>query len=1008
MHYLQDLIAKLTDFWAKKGCATHFGYDLETGAGTFNPITFFRSLGPEPYNAAYLEPSRRPSDGRYGTNPNRMQYFLQFQVILKPSPLNIQQLYLESLQAIGLDPKKHDIRFVHDDWKSPTLGAWGLGWEVWVDGMEASQFTYFQSFGGIELDVIPGEITYGFERLAMYLQNVDNVYDLKWNQDLTYGDIYHQNEVEWSTYNFEESNVNLWLTTFDLSEKETLTLLDKNLPIPAYDFVIKASHAFNMLDARGVISVSERTNYINRVRNLACRVAKQFLAQREKMGYPLLKEVKEIKESKAIAHPSFDAHKIDNFILEIKVEELPQTFIPIGIENLKKDLERFLKDHKIAYSNLSTYGSPRRLVAYIQDLAYGSSEEFSDRKGPQIDKAFNNLGLPTAIGCGFLDAQKLPHYSLKEIYEEVNPFLRIEDVKGVKYLFAVQHKPSESTHAIFCKHMPSLILNLDFPKKMIWSDLKVAFPRPIQSLLAMHGKTEVPFSIAGITASNTTHGHPALAPEKITLKKATDYFEALENKHVIVDQSKREELILSQLSHIENLMSAKATHVSSVMKEVLYLCESPELICASFDEKYLEAPKELIELVLITHQRYFPLVDLQGNLLPHFVVCLDTKANETIKKGNQKAVSPRLSDGLFLFHQDLKYGLDHFAAKLKTITFQQEIGTLEAKAKRLLKEAELINQSLKLSASKKEQEMAALYLKADLASHVVFEFPELQGIMGKIYAEKAQLPTNVSEAIFQHWLPRFEEDELPTNSLGILYSLADKIDNLLASFLTGNIPTSSSDPFALRRQALGIIRILIEHKLHLPLREILKKSIELFNLPKVDAKHILEELVQFMESRAKTVLTSYKLKPDEIQAVLDIKHSELDIYDLFLRARSLHQFKEHALFESLLEVYKRAKGQLNIDIKKAVNSSLFCEKEEKTLYKHFVEIEAQFHNCLEQHLYSECFHLLATLHPHLASLFEHVKIMVDDEHLRMNRLALLHDIIALFNKLFNFSLVVKG
>lgn len=218
MHYFQDLIQILTNYWIKQGCASQFGYDLEMGAGTFNPATFFRSLGPEPYHAAYLEPSRRPTDGRYGENPNRMQHFLQYQVILKPSPLNIQKLYLGSLEEMGLDLKKHDIRFVHDDWKSPSLGAWGLGWEVWVDGMEASQFTYFQQFGGQELDVIPGEITYGLERLAMYLQNVNNVYDLKWNKDLTYGDIYHQNEIEWSTYNFEASNAGMKKALFAFVE----------------------------------------------------------------------------------------------------------------------------------------------------------------------------------------------------------------------------------------------------------------------------------------------------------------------------------------------------------------------------------------------------------------------------------------------------------------------------------------------------------------------------------------------------------------------------------------------------------------------------------------------------------------------------------------------------------------------------------------------------------------------------------------------------------------------
>jgi glycyl-tRNA synthetase alpha chain len=287
----QELILALESFWAKYGCVIQQPYDVEVGAGTMNPATFLRVLGPEPWNVAYVEPSRRPADGRYGENPNRLQHYYQYQVILKPSPLDIQEIYLQSLKSFGVDPLKHDIRFVEDDWESPTLGAWGLGWEIWLDGLEITQFTYFQQAGGIELKPVAGELTYGIERIAMFLQGVDNVYDLKWNQDVSYGDVHHRGEVEWSVHNFEAADVPLQLRLFEEYERESARLIENGLVLPAYDYCLKCSHTFNILDSRGAIGVTERTHFIGRVRALARRVAEAYLKQREEMGFPLLKTV---------------------------------------------------------------------------------------------------------------------------------------------------------------------------------------------------------------------------------------------------------------------------------------------------------------------------------------------------------------------------------------------------------------------------------------------------------------------------------------------------------------------------------------------------------------------------------------------------------------------------------------------------------------------------------------------------------------------------------------------
>ncbi|MES9846017.1 MAG: glycine--tRNA ligase subunit alpha [Candidatus Sedimenticola sp. 6PFRAG5] len=293
----QGLIFALEQYWANQGCVILQPYDMEMGAGTFHTATFLRSIGPEPWSAAYVQPSRRPTDGRYGENPNRLQHYYQYQVALKPSPKNIQELYLGSLEMMGIDPKVHDIRFVEDNWESPTLGAWGLGWEVWLNGMEVTQFTYFQQVGGLDCRPVTGEITYGLERLAMYIQGVESVFDLVWahgpNGAVTYRDVFHQNEVEQSAYNFEHADVDFLFELFDQCEKESNKLIEVGLPLPAYEQVLKASHAFNLLDARHAISVTERQRYILRVRSLARAVAQTYYDAREKLGFPMLKDSKE-------------------------------------------------------------------------------------------------------------------------------------------------------------------------------------------------------------------------------------------------------------------------------------------------------------------------------------------------------------------------------------------------------------------------------------------------------------------------------------------------------------------------------------------------------------------------------------------------------------------------------------------------------------------------------------------------------------------------------------------
>ena len=364
MNY-QELVFALQKFWADKGCILAEPYDVEKGAGTMNPFTFLRVLGPEPWNVAYTEPSRRPADGRYGDNPNRLYQHHQLQLIMKPSPDNIQELYLESLAAIGIEAEKHDIRFVEDNWESPTLGAWGLGWEVWLDGMEITQFTYFQQVGSQDVKPVAVEITYGLERLAMYIQGVENVYDVEWAHGVTYGDIFHQNEFEQTSYAFDLSDEDLLFELFEKYEAEAVRVIKLGYVHPAYDYVLKCSHTFNLLDARGAISVTERTAFIGRVRKLARMCAEVYLQQREKLGYPLLKGSREV-EKKGNRKIDFTTSLIPSFpnslLLEIGTEEIPAHAMPNILNQLKTLAEKSLTEARIDFGKIETLGTPRRLA----------------------------------------------------------------------------------------------------------------------------------------------------------------------------------------------------------------------------------------------------------------------------------------------------------------------------------------------------------------------------------------------------------------------------------------------------------------------------------------------------------------------------------------------------------------------------------------------------------------------------------------------------------------------
>lgn len=1010
----QEILRVLSTFWEKHGCVIHQGYDLELGAGTFNPATFLRSLGPEPYRAAYIEPSRRPTDGRYGTNPNRLQHYFQYQVILKPSPDNIQDLYLQSLQTLGFDLKHHDIRFVHDDWESPTLGAWGLGWEVWMDGMEVSQFTYFQAVGGVELRPITGEITYGIERLAMYLQQVNSIYDLQWSGEVTYGDIYQRNEVEWSHYNFTKADAEMWLRHFEDYEREAKKLIQDKLPLPAYDFVIKASHAFNLLDARGVISVTERTGYIARIRELAKLIAESYVRSREEQGFPLLKKFKSMElhepEDATPAEKIFNIHSDDreDFLLEIGSEELPAEFVTIGSRNLEANIRSLLDAEGIRYDRIKTYATPRRLAVYVHQLAMGKPAQITEKKGPAVDQAYTSDGKLTPAGAGFFRSLGFPPPSLEALRQKTIPGIELRPIKEQLYLYGHIKQEGRATAAILHEKLPQLIIHLEFPKKMRWGVSEITYARPLKWIVALFGSHVIPFHVGTLRSGRKSRGHRQLAPTTFELANARDYIKVLRQHSVIADPVEREESILNQLSDLESKHHFTIIQREKVIPQVLNLVEWPYLTVAEFQSHFLKAPQEVLISEMVEHQKYFPVTSHEGTLINKFVITANVVPTDQIRSGNQRVLSARLADGIFLYEEDLKMTLTSFNEKLKKVIFQKDLGTVYQKVERMRAHAKSLRELLNISTSVKV-DRAALLCKADLASNMVYEFPELQGTIGKYYAMVQHEDPEVASAIDEHWMPRGEKAPLPKTETGVVLSLADKFDNLIGCFGIGLKPSSSSDPYALRRQVLGMIKILIHEKQSLPLDEAIQSCIDHFAPGIIKApKQVSDDLLQFIINRIKTVFLDYGFHKDEIEASLS--RGTNDIYDTFCRVQALHEFRQNSKeqFNSLYEVYKRARGQLDGKKHENIKQATLVEPAEIELYETLLKQQQSFQEAIHKHKYRDAYALIAKIQPPLAQLFEKVKILADDPEQRENRLSLLQKVFDMLDQILEFSKIQSG
>ena len=1002
----QEMIMTLQKFWADYGCLIWQPYYTQVGAGTMNPATYLRVIGPEPWNVGYVEPSIRPDDGRYGENPNRMQMHYQFQVILKPDPGNPQEIYLKSLEALGIDPRQHDIRFVEDNWESPALGAWGLGWEVWLDGQEITQFTYFQQAGGIILDPVSVEITYGLERIAIPLQRVSNFRDIRWSPSLTDGDVNLQAEQEHSRYYFEIADVERLRQMFDLYEAESNACLERNLVLPAHDYVLKCSHTFNVLDARGAVGVTERQALFGRMRDLSRRVAEAYLAQRQNLEFPMLDEEAENGSQQAKTTARRPALTLTAspapapFLFEIGTEELPAGDLQAALEQLRTRLPEWLEGLRLEHGEVRVQGTPRRLVIYVLGLAPMQSDLEQVIKGPPASRAFGPDGAPTPAAEGFARSKGV---ALAD--------LQVREMDGGRYAAAVVRQTGRPAAEVLSEALPGLIASLRFDKSMRWNRSNVAFSRPIRWLLALYGAGEnhqvIPFEYAGLQAGNTTRGLRFLQPEEYAVDSPQAYFSFLAQQGILLDSAERRAAIQRQVQALAAEVNGIIPDDPALLDEVTDLVEAPTALRGSFDISHLQLPREVLISVMKKHQRYFPVISRSASqkssqqepdsLLPYFIAVRNGDAQwlEVVTDGNEHVIRARFADANFFVREDIKKPLADYLPRLGTLAFQAKLGSMLDKVQRITALVDDLAPMVGMDAEETAiARRAAELSKADLATHMVVEMTSLQGQMGRYYALRSGESEAVAQAIFEHYLPRSSGDLTPASCPGLAVGLADRLDSLVGLFAANLAPSGNRDPFAQRRAALGLVQNLIAWELDFDLRPALQAAAA--HLPEgVSARAASPEIqgavFEFILERLRNILLEQDRRYDVVDAVLAAQgYNPARASQAVI---SLEAWVARLDWNSILPAYARC-VRITRDLTErfTVDPAVFAEPAEGDLYTALLEAEAKPRQPGSVDDFLKAF---LPMIPAVNRFFDLVLVMAEDARLRQNRLGLLQRIAAL-------------
>lgn len=1006
----QDVILRLHEFWSKHNCIIWQPYNIQVGAGTMNPATFLRVLGPEPWNVAYVEPSVRPDDGRYGENPNRMQYYYQYQVILKPDPGNPQELYLQSLEALGIDRRKHDIRFVEDNWASPALGAWGLGWEVWLDGQEITQFTYFQQAGGQELSPVSVEITYGLERIMLPLQHKNAVWEIDWGGGVDYGNVLLQSEIEHCRYYFEVADVEGLTGVYNTYENEAKRALAYEPPLvmPAHDYVLKCSHLFNVLDTRGAISVTQRADYFRRMQRLASQVARAFTEQRYQLEYPMLPENWSVNPDSLVVsvpapeYPNVKTGKYPTkpalFVLEIGVEELPASDLDSAINQLRDLVPQMLGEARLDYKSVIVSGTPRRLVIAVEDLAPTQRDETVKLVGPPAKVAIDAEGNFTKAAEGFARKNNIDVSALRR-----------EKSDGSEYVIAeifIQGRPAQD---VLSDRLPDLIAAIHFDDRMRWNWSNIAFSRPIRWYVALYDEGIVPFEYAHIFAHRVTRGTRPMGSPEIELKRAADYFTAMQEQGIIIDPVERRASIAKQIQAVAKAAGGVVLDDPDLLDQVTNLVEQPTAILGSFERDYLELPMPVLITVMKKHQRYFAVVTNAGRLLPHFIAVRngDDQHIESVREGNEHVIRARFADANFFYKADIQKNFKEYLENLKSLTFHKELGSYADKASRLAGLASRVAGRLSLSDDELENaSYAARLAKADLATQMVVELTSLQGVMGREYALRSGESEVVANAIEEHYLPRFSGDALPKSKLGITIALADRLDSLVGLFAVGAEPSGSNDPFGLRRAALGLVQILIGHQLHLDLRQAINWAAQGYTLELGEAfvsEETKRSVLEFIAGRLRVVMRE-RFAHDIVEAVLGA--AGFDPYKAAGHAEQLEAWTKRADWEQTLDAYARCMRITRSQSESySMTAELFEEPAEKRLYLAYQQAANSLSAACDVNQFLQTFQPLV---PAINTFFSPaseggVLVMHQNKNIRENRLALLQAIVAMADGVADFS-----
>jgi glycyl-tRNA synthetase len=995
----QSIMMTLQKYWGEKGCLIWQPYYTQVGAGTMNPATFLRVLGPEPWNVGYVEPSIRPDDGRYGDNPYRLQQHYQFQVILKPDPGNPQELYLGSLEALGIQPEEHDIRFVEDNWESPALSAWGLGWEVWLDGQEITQFTYFQQAGGINLEPVSVEITYGLERIAMALQGNYNFRNIQWNSDFTYGDVNYQAEKEHSIYYFEEADIERVRAMYQLFEQEAELALARGLVLPAHDYILKCSHAFNIMDTRGAVGVTERQALFKRMRELARRTAEAYIAQREELGFPWLQKPVRLEgklpEKDVQAQMPLPSGELPQepaeLLLEIGTEELPAADVESAIRQLSQSGPAMLDALRLEYQNFKVLGTPRRLVILAKQVAARQPERVQKVKGPPADKAWDADGKLTQAALGFARSRGIEPEALRK-----------EELDGGVYLTAEVRESGRHALEVLPEKMAGLVGAIKFEKSMRWNASGAAFSRPIRWLAALFGEQIIPFNSAGLVSGRITRGLRFSQNGQHEISGAQDYLDFLKKENILADPQERRQAIAAQVRDLLEAVGADTQLDESLLSEVTQLVETPTALLGNFDERHLELPEEVLIGVMKKHQRYFPVKKAGGGLLPHFITVRNGGKEhlDTVARGNEEVIQARFADAAFFMEEDSRQRLEEFVPKLEALVFHPKLGSMLDKTRRISKGVETLVGELGLGkADAKAAVLAARLCKADLATKMVVEMTSLQGVIGRHYALKDGVDPLAAQAIEEHYYPRFAGDSAPKSPAGLAVGLADRLDSLVGLFAVGMVPSGAKDPFGLRRAAIGLVQNLVAHSIRLDLRASLDASASL--LPVEAAAESRQACLEFIIGRLENMLIEQGGRVDVVRAVL----GEADA-DPCLAAKNVKELSEWTAREdwsTILPAFARC-VRITRDLKEIypLDTELFSTKEEKELHTAFRKVNRA---CEGDHSVGTFLEAFVSMIPAINRFFETVLVMDEDEAIRQNRLGLLQGIAGLARGRADFSLL---